>query len=122
MDGTRLRVLVLVVLVGVAIGLPAYFAFVRDPRGGAPTPAATDSAVGIVVAVESTSPTQVSAFTLRTDAGESLRFEIGAVDLREGFDPNHLREHQALVTPVLVDYTSADGRRVAVRLRDAPTG
>ena len=79
-------------------------------------------AAGAVIAVDQASLTDVRSFTLRTDAGEILTFRVGDVSLAGGgFPANHLREHMATVSPVVVDYTDQDGERVAVRLTDAPS-
>ena len=82
---------------------------------------ATRSAAGIVVAVDQASLTDIRSFTLRTEAGETLTFRIGALDMSSGaFPANHLREHMATAAPVAVAFTDADGELVAVRLVDAP--
>ena len=36
------------------------------------------------------------------------------------FPPEHLREHQALASPVTVTYQVQDGKNVAIKLEDAP--
>jgi hypothetical protein len=77
--------------------------------------------VGIVVAVEGTSPAQVDRFTLRTSEGRVLVFEVGQLDLSGGaFPAAHLRDHQASAEPVVVEYRVEGGRPVATRLTDAP--
>ena len=77
---------------------------------------------GVVIAVDQASLSDVRGFTLRTKTGETLTFEVGAVSLAGGgFPANHLREHMATVSPVLVDYTDQDGQRIAIRLTDAPS-
>lgn len=83
---------------------------------------ATDAVVGIVVAVDGEGLGQVRGFTLRTDTGNVIAFEVGAVALNDGaFPRDHLREHMAAASPVLVAFRTEDGRRVAVRLEDAPS-
>lgn len=82
---------------------------------------ATKSAAGIVVAVDQASLTDIRSFTLRTETGEMLTFQIGALDVSSGaFPANHLREHMATASAVAVAYTDEDGALVAVRLVDAP--
>lgn len=82
---------------------------------------ATQSAAGIVVAVEQESLTDIRSFTLRTETGEVLTFRVGALDLSSGaFPANHLREHMATASAVAVAYTEVGGERVATRLVDAP--
>lgn len=81
----------------------------------------TLSATGAVVGVDQASLTDVRSFTLRTQTGETVMFRIGTLDLSEGgFPANHLREHMATVTPVLVEYIEEGTEHVAVRLTDAP--
>ena len=82
---------------------------------------ATQSAAGIVVAVDQASLTDIRSFTMRTETGEMLTFRIGALDLSSGaFPANHLREHMATASAVAVAYTDEDSEHVAVRLVDAP--
>lgn len=81
----------------------------------------TLSATGVVVGVDQASLTDVRSFTLRTQIGETVTFRVGNLDLSEGgFPANHLREHMATVTPVLVEYIEEGAEHVAVRLTDAP--
>ncbi len=83
--------------------------------------AASSTAVGIVVDVEGSTVTDIEAFTLRSQAGQDVRFEIGRLELVDGaFPASHLREHMALATPVVVTYRTEGERSVAFRLSDAP--
>lgn len=82
--------------------------------------AAGSTAAGIVVDVEGTTVTDIQAFTLRTEAGKDVRFELGSLDLTNGaFPASHLREHMALASPVAVAYRAEGKRLVAFRLTDA---
>ena len=91
------------------------------PAATAGAPPSARSAVGIVVSVEGTSPGWVERFSLRTEEGRVLVFEVGPLDLSGGgFPAAHLREHQATAAPVAVDYRVEGDRQVATRLRDAP--
>lgn len=82
---------------------------------------ATQSAAGIVIAVDQASLTDIRSFTLRTEDGDTLTFRMGTLDLSGGaFPANHLREHMTTTAAVAVAYTETDGDRVAVRLVDAP--
>ena len=82
---------------------------------------ATNAVVGIVVAVDGEGLGEVRGFTLRTDTGNLIAFEVGAVALNDGaFPPDHLREHMAAASPVLVAFRTEDGRHIAIRLEDAP--
>lgn len=88
------------------------------------TGSATRTETGLVAAIEDRSLTQVDGFTLRTVAGQEVRFRIGRLELSGGaFPAGHLREHLALGQPVVVRYREENGERVAYRLEDAaPTG
>jgi len=80
----------------------------------------TGSAQGLVTAVDQASLTKVNSFTLRTNAGEELVFGVGTLDLANGgFNAGHLREHMVTATAIRVEFTVADGKRIAGRLTDA---
>ena len=80
----------------------------------------TGSVEGLVTAVDQAAVSKVNSFTLRTDAGEEVEFTVGTLDLNDGgFNASHLREHMATSTPIRVDFTVADGGKVAARLTDA---
>lgn len=82
---------------------------------------APSTAAGYVIDVQSTSVTQIDEFTIRTDAGETVRFRVGALELDGGaFPAGHLREHMALGQPVAIGYRDDAGVLVAYRLVDAP--
>lgn len=76
---------------------------------------------GIVLSVEAgSSPAEVPGFTLRTDAGETLEFRVGALEVGgAAFPAAHLREHQAAGHPIRVGYREESGQLVAFRLEDA---
>lgn len=77
------------------------------------------SASGIVVSVASSSPAEISTFSLRTHEGEVLDFEVGTLQTGgQSFPAAHLREHQASASQIEVLYRIEDGRRIAVRLSD----
>jgi hypothetical protein len=96
--------------------LRSAFAGVGATTSGTPTAEAT----GVVVAVDQQSVTEVSSFTLRTDAGEQIVFAVGVLDMSDGgFNAGHLREHMAGATPVTVHYTETEGERIATKLSDA---
>jgi hypothetical protein len=83
--------------------------------------AAESTATGIVVDVEGTTVTEIQAFTLRTQPGQDVRFEIGQPEMADGaFPASHLREHMALASAVVVDFRPDGERLVAFRLSDAP--
>ena len=77
---------------------------------------------GIVISVDSPSAGVVDGFVLRTSDGRTITFSTRATQFdRQGFPPQHLREHQALATPVQVTYRPANGANEVVKLEDAPT-
>jgi hypothetical protein len=75
---------------------------------------------GVVIAVDGSSLTDVTGFTLRTADGRSVPFRIGELQNAAVFPPGHLSEHMATSSPIVVTYREQDGDRVAVRLEDAP--
>ena len=86
--------------------------------GCGPSP---QTAAGFVVDVQSTSLTEITSFTLRTEDGEELVFRVGALDLTSGgFPGTHLREHMITNQPVAVAFDMEGDDRVATRLVDAP--
>lgn len=107
---------------GIAVAALALVACqVTAPRGSAGGQGSAESAVGIVVSVEGTSPGRIERFSLRTREGRVLLFEVRQLDLTGGgFPAAHLREHQVTAAPVAVDYRVEGDRQVATRLRDAP--
>jgi hypothetical protein len=79
------------------------------------------TATGIVTSVTSTAPGSVDGFDLRTDDGAVITFSTRTTQFdRTGFPPQHLREHQALATPIRVTYRSSSGTNEVVKLEDAP--
>jgi len=116
----RTRAFFAVVLVAVVV-LGVGAAVLLGPRGtdGTAGPSDAQPVVGVIVAVDSAGLDKVSAFTLRTDAGESLTFDLRALENGAQFAPGHLVEHQATGQPVRVWYRMQDGVRLAIRLEDA---
>ncbi len=81
----------------------------------------TETARGVVVAVDAPTATDVRGFTLRTDDGQLLTFRIGRLELvGDAFPAAHLREHLRTLVPIVVAYRLESGERVAIRLADAP--
>ena len=59
-------------------------------------------------------------FSLRTDVGEVLVFQVGTLDLsRGGLPAPHLREHLVSGEPITVEYRTDAGEKVATRYVDA---
>ena len=71
---------------------------------------------GLVVDVQIASFTQIQAFTLRTDEGETHEF---TVEGNIGITPGHMREHMLLGDPVIVTIRYADGLQIATHVDDA---
>ena len=76
---------------------------------------------GVVIAVDSTSLTDVRGFTIRTADGRTVSFMVGELENGAEFPPGHLGEHMATAVPVLVTYRDESGERVVVRVEDAVT-
>ena len=106
----------IVVGAGLVIALVAAAAFVVTTAAQPPRQTET----GVVIAVDSTSLTNVKGFTIRTPDGRTLAFKLGQLENASQFAPGHLNEHIATAIPVLVTYQDKDGERVVVRLEDAP--
>lgn len=76
---------------------------------------------GIVIDVQQSSPAQVQGFTLRSDTGELLVFEIGELESGGGsFPAVHLRDHLASASPIVVRYVATGERLIVMRMADAP--
>ncbi len=79
------------------------------------------TATGVVIQVTGTSPSAISGFLLHTADNQVLTFIVGPVTFDQTtFPPEHLREHQALASPVTVTYQVQDAKNVAIKLEDAP--
>jgi len=117
-DRRTLRFFVQLLLLVVALGLGAA---VLGGRAGTPVrPADAPTVDGIVVGVDSAGLGNVSAFSLRTDDGRTLRFGLSSLLDAVQFPPGHLGEHLANSVRVRVWYRDADGRLDALWLEDAP--
>jgi hypothetical protein len=106
----------IVVGAGLVIALVAAAAFLITTAAQPPRQTET----GVVIAVDSTSLTNVKGFTIRTPDGRTVAFKLGQLENASQFAPGHLNEHIATAIPVLVTYQDKDGERVVVRLEDAP--
>jgi hypothetical protein len=85
---------------------------------GAETPASPVD--GILTDIDSEGLTRVTAFTLRTNAGQQFTFKIGTLENGDQFPPGHLAEHLATSSPVRVFFRQDGADLVAYRLEDAP--
>jgi uncharacterized lipoprotein YajG len=78
------------------------------------------SAAGIVAALDA-SGGQVTGFTLRTQDGATMTFEIGELETDgAAFPASHLAEHAVTLQPIAVGYRVQDGQNVVHRMVDAP--
>jgi hypothetical protein len=104
----------------VILGAATVSALVPRPLCGCSPPPPPDEVVGIVVAVDARSLTDVRGFTLRTTVGDTLEFKLTRpLQNPTAFPPGHLAEHQATSSPVRVLYRLENGDRVVYRLEDA---
>jgi hypothetical protein len=74
---------------------------------------------GVIIDVQAASPAEIESFTLRSNDGETLVFQVAPdalADLREGFIPSHLRSHAALGEQVELFYREEGGKLLAIRL------
>lgn len=64
---------------------------------------------------------QIDSFSLRTDAGDALVFNVGRLDVAGGGKPApHLREHLVSGEPIRVHYAESENGLVALAYMDAP--
>jgi hypothetical protein len=75
---------------------------------------------GVVVAVQATSLSSVQGFSIRTAAGQTVDFRVGALEDPTAFPVGHLAEHKVSLAPIRVTYVDVGGAHTAVRLEDAP--
>jgi hypothetical protein len=105
-----LRVVLAVVIVGIAVGAPVAWWFTRQ-----------EVVCGVVVGIEQASITDVRGFSLRTADGITSSYLIEPSRLtQDSFVPGHLREHRALATPICVTFRPSEVPAVALALEDAP--
>lgn len=77
------------------------------------------SVEGVIIDVQAASAAEIESFTLRSNDGETLVFQIAPdalADLREGFIPSHLRSHAALGEQVEILYREEGGKLLALRI------
>jgi hypothetical protein len=100
---------------------PVATASIEAPASGSPG-APASPVVGVLLAVDARGLTDVKGFTVRTDDGRELAFEIGTLENGVDFPPGHLAEHLAGSTPVRVFFRADGDRLVVYRLEDASAG
>ncbi len=105
-----------VVAAGLAVTLAAIAAVIAISLSR-PTPR---TEIGVVVAVDAASLTDVRGLTIRTTDGRTVQFRVGRLENGAEFPPGHLAEHKATAVPIIVTYRDENGEHVALRLEDAP--
>ena len=107
--------LALLLATAVAACTPSPTATPTSTRSAGPL---TSPVVGRLVDIDAEGLTKVTAFTLRTDDGREIRFDIGVLENGAEFPPGHLAEHMANASPVRVFFRDEGGRLVVYRLED----
>jgi hypothetical protein len=74
---------------------------------------------GVVVAVDSRGLDDVRSFTLRSEDGAILVFDLREMGDSPTFPLGHLAEHQATAEPVIVTFRVDDGILIATEIADA---
>lgn len=125
----RIFVIALVVIVaftgGAALLLGGGGGGVPAPLTSAPTSGSSNGGVtptspvtGVIVAVDSRGLDDVRAFTLRTDDGVILAFDLREMRDTATFPLGHLAEHQATAEPVRVSFRVEGGILLATAVDD----
>lgn len=102
--------------IGLLIAAATLLVVINSAFGQAPRQTET----GLVIAVDSSGLTDVRGFSIRTDEGQTVVFQIGVLENGAQFPPGHLLEHEATGVKVVVTYRGEGGALVAVRIDDAP--
>ena len=79
---------------------------------------APEQVEGFVMNVHTKAPLGVDSFDLLTGDGRHLTFQVGALDVSDGFDAGHLVTHQITLQPVVVTYRRDGDRLIAIKLAD----
>jgi outer membrane lipoprotein SlyB len=119
----RPRAIALAALVVLSLAgcVPGDAASPHDHSASPGSPGALVSPVeGVPIDIEAEGFTQVTAFTIRTDDGQQLRFVLGPLENPTQFPPTHLAEHLAGSTRIVVFFRPEGSDEVAYRLEDAP--
>ena len=113
------RALATLVLAIVTVGLSACAGACACSSVAPETPQ-YDPYVGVVIAVDAASLTDIRSFTIRTRGGSTYEFKLGTLENATEFSPSHLTEHMATSAPIRVWYRMEGSQAVAYRLEDAP--
>ena len=84
------------------------------PSGVPPSPI-----VGVVVAIDQVSLTQVNSFDVRMADGKTVRLKVGLLDNATQFSLSHLATHMATGVPIRAFYRVENGEPVVYHLEDA---
>ena len=120
MTPARASALALALLVVALAGCVPGDGAAHDHSSSASAGALTSPVEGVPIDIEAEGFTEVTAFTLRTDDGQQLRFEIGPLENPTEFPPTHLAEHLAGSTRIVVFFRPQGSEQVAYRMEDAP--
>ncbi len=101
-------------------------ASIADPASATPLASSAADTVptspvdGVLIHIDATGLSDVSAFTLRLATGRQITFRVGTLENGDQFPPGHLAEHMATSSPIRV-YFRPDGQDLVVyRIEDAP--
>ena len=83
------------------------------------TPSPPQSAVGVVVAIDQVSLTEVHSFDLRTADGQTVTLRVGVLDNATQFSLSHLATHMATGVPIRAFYRIENGAPLVYHLEDA---
>ena len=75
--------------------------------------------VGVVVAIDQVSLTQVNSFEMRTTDGRTVTLKVGALDNATQFSLSHLATHMATGVPIRAFYRVENGAPLVYHLEDA---
>ena len=75
--------------------------------------------VGVVVAIDQVSLTQVNSFEIRTSDGKTYTLKMGPLDNATQFSLSHLATHMATGVPIRAFYRLQTGEPVVYHLEDA---
>ncbi len=75
--------------------------------------------VGVVVAIDQASLTQVNSFDVRTPDGRTVTLKVGDLDNAPQFSLSHLATHMATGVPIRAFYRLENGEPRVYHLEDA---
>jgi hypothetical protein len=84
-----------------------------------PTDLPASPVVGVVVAIDQVSLTEVNSFDVRMSDGKTVTLKVGALDNATQFSLSHLATHMATGVPIRAYYRLENGEPVVYHLEDA---